>query len=590
MKKNFFSLRYKIIIVSLILIILPLLTVSTVSYFKSSEIILDKIGSSKLQTLNQVAQNIDYINSDIHNTSLYLIQNKILRDYLKLDKTDSKELKRKKEIKAFQELMYLISAKDYVHSIHIQGVNSLSINTGQAEEIFEVGVYDTLAALKGKGIWIYDNLKRFNKSKLESFSFLRQINDLNNINRKLGWMRINISKNKIEDLYISAANDTGEKTYLINSKGKLLSNKPEDKLFSQNNLLNPEVFKNKNGFYLKEIKGEKNLVTFTNLSINDFKLLNIIPLRELNKDIGIIKKVTIYGIIIAVIISLLLALLFYYHILHPLEEIRGVMRKVEKGNFDIQLDESGNDEMALISKSFNKMSARLQELIQKVYLFKIKEKEAELKALQAQINPHFLYNTLDTIYWTSRMEKAFSTSKLIQALAKLFRLSISQGGEKISLSKEIEHLKSYLTIQAERYEEMIDFKFKVDEDLLNAKVIKLVLQPIVENSIVHGIEAKGEPGYVKIDIYREGKYLIYRVEDNGAGTDQNEIRKLLESETETASIGLKNVNERLKLFFGEACGLEFYSKPKVGTTVLVKQYLNYELEGASNDAKDDDCR
>ncbi|MFW6035317.1 MAG: cache domain-containing sensor histidine kinase [Halothermotrichaceae bacterium] len=582
MKKNFFSLQYKFIILSLILIIVPLLLISTVSYFKSSQVLLDKIGNSNLQTLKQIGQNIDFIINDIHNTSLYIIQNKVLRDYLKLDNKIEEGIRKRKQIETYQELMYLISVKDYVHSMQINGTNTLSINTGQNNIILTSRIKNELSRLRGSGIWTYEKLPDSKGKKTAVFSFLRQINDINDVSQKLGWMRINVAEDEIAKIYDDYGKNPEGEIYIINQEKEILSAQEleEGQKYFKKELLNQDLANENNGFYVKEHDDSKYLVSFYGLSFNDTKLVNIVPLKHLTDEIGIIKQVTIYAIIISFFISLLLATGFSYKILYPLKRVRNVMREVEKGNFDIRLNDKGNDELALISKSFNKMSSKLKELFKKVYLFQIKQKETELKALQAQINPHFLYNTLDTIYWMSRMEKAFSTSKLIHALSKLFRLSINNNEERITLKQEIEHLKSYLTIQKERYSETIKFDINIDDSLLDCKVIKLILQPLVENAIVHGIEEKGEPGCVRINIYKEDNYLLYKIEDNGVGADEDEIRNLIKEGPEgKRGVGLKNVNDRLKFYYGDDCGLKFKSKVGEGTIVIVKQYIYLENRG-----------
>lgn len=584
MRRKFFSLQYKFLIVSFLLVLVPLLIVSSVSYFKSSQILLDKIGHSNLQTLKQVGQNIDFIIAEVQNTSLYLIQNQSIRDFLKMKDNLSKEEKEQKEIKAYQELMYLISIKDYVHSAEIRGDNLLSISTGKVYNSLSPDIKEKLTQLRGRGFWFYDKLADENEGV---YSFLREIYDINDLTRKLGWMRINISEEKIAAIYADYGKNLPGDIYIIDLDKNLLSstNTGEELWYLHKDFLYHENIKNGEGFYVKEFNYQQYLISYYKLSFNNLYLFSIIPLDYLTEDIGIIKRVTNYAIILSLLICLILTLLFYYRVLYPLKKVRQVMKEVERGNFAIKLSEKGNDEIALISKSFNKMSSRLSELIEKVYLSQIKEKEMELKALQAQINPHFLYNTLDTIYWMSRIEKAYSTAELIHALGKLFRFSINNNERMVFLADEIEHLKSYLTIQRERYRDMVDFEFNIDESLLNCRVMKFILQPLVENALVHGIEAKGEKGTIRIDIYREDKYLIYQIEDNGAGADEEEIRCLMENEAEgKRGIGLKNVNYRLKLYYGKDCGLIFKSKIGVGTRVIVKQYMYFASKGEIDNA------
>jgi len=247
------------------------------------------------------------------------------------------------------------------------------------------------------------------------------------------------------------------------------------------------------------------------------------------------------------------------------------MSQVEGENFKAHITVSGNDEITQLGMSFNKMLMRLQELISEVYTAQINKKEAELKAFQAQINPHFLYNTLDTIYWMSRMEKAYETSELVQALSKLFRLSLNSGREITTVRDEVEHLRHYVVIQQKRYEDMIDFQISVEEETLDVHTVKLVLQPFVENAIVHGIEKKGDSGTIRVEIKRESDDLVFYIYDSGDGVNLEDIGRLLEQYGENnKGFAVKNINDRIQLYFGTQYGIEFMNRPD-GTVVKVVQ-------------------
>jgi two-component system sensor histidine kinase YesM len=252
------------------------------------------------------------------------------------------------------------------------------------------------------------------------------------------------------------------------------------------------------------------------------------------------------------------------------------MGKMEHENFDVNIQVVGNDEISLLAASFNKMSNKVRELIHEVLNVQIKQKEAELKALHAQINPHFLYNNLDMIYWTCRIEKAEESAGLIQTLSGLFRLSLNNGNEFTSLEKEIEHLKLYMTLQQKRFAGMVQFLLNAPDDIMNCKVVKLVLQPLVENAITHGIEKKGEQGTVEVKIYREGETLVYVVRDDGAGAEEDEIYSCLENiQDGERGFALNNVNERIKIYFGNSFGISFKTAPGSGMIVTVVQPLIY---------------
>jgi len=302
--------------------------------------------------------------------------------------------------------------------------------------------------------------------------------------------------------------------------------------------------------------------------------MNIVPLSELARDNVIIRNITLSAILLGTLFCLLLSVFFSNQILRPLKVLRRSMNELEHENFDMVLSEKGNDEISLVSKSFNKMSRKLNELINEVYIVQLKQKEAELKALHEQINPHFLYNTLNTIYWVCQLEKAPESAKLVQALSKLFRLSLNSGNEMTTVGKELEHLRYYILIQKKRFEDRIQFNIEAEEKLLNCEIIKLILQPLVENAIQHGIEGKGSGGSITIRVYQEQQDLIYEVEDDGIGADVEELYELMhEVQEENRGFGLKNVNDRITLHYGAEYGLKFFSETGKGLSVVVRQPL-----------------
>lgn len=304
--------------------------------------------------------------------------------------------------------------------------------------------------------------------------------------------------------------------------------------------------------------------------------MNTVPLDELLKENTRTQQVVFLAMIISFAICILIAILFSNGVLRRLKKLYKQMGKLENEDFDVYIEPAGNDEITLLCRNFNKMSGKLKELIQKVYSVQIKQKEAEFNALQSQINPHFLYNTLDNIYWMGRMEKAFETCKLVEALSKLFRLSLNSGKEITTVRAEIDHIKNYIVIQQARYKDMITFSLHADEELMDCITLKLILQPLVENFIVHGIEKKGESGRIDITIKEEKGKLLFVITDNGSGVNVEEIRELLgKAGNENRGLAIKNVNDRIRLYFGEEYGLDF-SNGESGTTVVVSQPYSKE--------------
>lgn len=231
----------------------------------------------------------------------------------------------------------------------------------------------------------------------------------------------------------------------------------------------------------------------------------------------------------------------------------------------------GTREVQELSDSFEHMVLRIQELMTTVREEEINLRKTELKALQAQINPHFLYNTLDSIAWMCEQGRNADAVKMVHALARLFRISISRGHELIPIAKEIEHAESYLQIQMYRYKNQFTYTFDVDPDCLGYYCNKITLQPIIENSINHGLELMVEEGRIDVCVRQDGDDIVFSVQDNGVGMSEEQIEAIMQhGPTDRTGIGIKNVNDRLKIYFGRNYGLHINSEPDVGTCVEIR--------------------
>ena len=231
----------------------------------------------------------------------------------------------------------------------------------------------------------------------------------------------------------------------------------------------------------------------------------------------------------------------------------------------------GTREVRELSNSFGHMVVRIQRLMSTVREEEVNLRKTELKALQAQINPHFLYNTLDSIAWMCEQGRSAEAVSMVHALARLFRISISKGHELIPIAKEIEHAESYLQIQKYRYKNRFTYEFRVEPDCLDYYCNKITLQPILENAINHGLELMVDEGHITVEICQEGDAILFRVEDNGVGMSQEQVNAILtRAPGENAGIGIRNVDERLKIYFGSQYGLHITSEPDVGTCVEIR--------------------
>jgi two-component system sensor histidine kinase YesM len=254
------------------------------------------------------------------------------------------------------------------------------------------------------------------------------------------------------------------------------------------------------------------------------------------------------------------------------------MKLAESGDFDTQIKVKSKDEIGELSLSFNKMLTRIKQLIQRVYQTEIVRKEAELSALQAQINPHFLYNTLQIMDIMAEEKGADEISGACQSLAKIFRYSISKVTDLVALKVEIIHVEKNVFIKLLRLGEKLSVEYNLDESLYRYEIIKLILQPLVENAIIHGIEKDGRNCVIKVSASLTGDNLILSVEDNGVGMTAEELMKLQSSlyqDTDEerpkrhGGIALKNVNDRIRLYYNDKYGMSIQSKKHKGTKVTL---------------------
>ncbi len=256
----------------------------------------------------------------------------------------------------------------------------------------------------------------------------------------------------------------------------------------------------------------------------------------------------------------------------PIQRLIRAMQEFEKDAAGyVYRPVEGTTEIEALSQSYEHMVGKIQNLMKQVRQEEISLRKTELKALQAQINPHFLYNTLDAIGWLCEEERCRDAVEMVNALAKLFRISISKGHELITIEKEVEHAGSYLKIQNFRYKNQFSYDFQIEEECLRYYCNKITLQPIIENAIYHGLDRMVDEGHIQIRIYSEGEDVIFRVEDNGVGMSEEQCRSILHKEPgDNSGIGIKNVNDRIKIYFGKEYGLSIESELDEGTTVIIR--------------------
>ena len=309
----------------------------------------------------------------------------------------------------------------------------------------------------------------------------------------------------------------------------------------------------------------------------------------LQKQIG--RFMVVCSILIAVLIAVVAvsAVMIVSGILQPIRQLNSVTEKIAQGDFNARAQVNSDDEVAELAVSFNKMAGNMQSLIDKVKEDERKMRKADLRLLQEQIQPHFLYNTLDTIVWLIESNEPDEAVTMVVTLSDFFREILSKGKEFISIKEEEKHISSYLQIQEMRYRDILEYDIQLDQVIYKYQILKLTLQPVVENALYHGIKYKRAKGCIHIHGEKEGDIIRLTVRDDGVGMDEEELAQLRQQiekpcqETEKG-FGLANVNERIHMYFGYEYGMKIESEKGKGTTVeiVIPAILEAPAENAAN--------
>lgn len=578
MKSFFFSIRYKFMLFFMVTVMVPILLISIISYTLYFSALQEKISTIHHNTTKKSATSIEFILNDVRQLSIDLFNDEALRKVLTYQNKNTNDLLLM--INNYeQKLGILISSNKYVKSIYIETASRLPINPIGSNDAIPSAIREEATQLKGRYFWIRNEVKYFYGSPVPTVSLVRLIRDVMDIQKEIGILKINIDDETLTNIYRNQMPDVSSEQLIIDPNGEIISSASDTLLFKENKAVITRTIasaKPSTAYFTLGQGKSQYLVSYYKLAETEWCLVSVVSMHDLLESARSPYNQILITIIISFSIYIIAMLIFIHKLLRPLNDVTQVMKEVENENFKVRLEIKGNDEISTLGNSFNRMSSRLDELLHEVYLVNMRQKEAELRALQAQINPHFLYNTLDTIYWVSCMENAEETSFLVKALGKLFRLSLNRGHEQTTVAREVEHLENYLIIQKKRYDGVIDFEINIEPQVMECRVIKLILQPLVENAIFHGIEPKGELGKITVDVYLDGPYLCYRVADDGVGTDPQPIREIIQQELSVEEhskhgIALKNVNDRIRLAFGNYYGIEFFSEIGKGTTVRVRQ-------------------
>lgn len=584
------KLRYKLLLSYLILIILPLTVFTVYSYNKLSNTQKDQLLYSAGQVLEQTGSFLNYkINDFIHVTDLIAVDKSTVNRILKKDVTNEEypaqlqdaidlnflivNAKEGSDVNSIE--MYL--AKDTIYSYQ----NSTFLKLEQAAE------YDWYKKLKTSGkkiVWFPSTYYiTSNDTTEDSISAVRYVKDLDNYSDILGIVRIDIFKSKLDSIVKNACTTKNSVAYIQNSEGTIISASDYSLLMNIDRKAIAKELKSANSWDKFTIGGKDIIIGSKELIGTDWILVSILPYEDIWASSSKNRIEMFILMLILATIANIFAIFISNSIINRMRYLIKGMKTVQSGNLDINMKILGTDEISELVQNFNYMVNKMREFIQIQYKSGQEVKSAELKALQAQINPHFLYNTLDLINWAAIRNNVPEIVDIVKALAKFYKLSLSRGQNIISIKDEIEHVETYVKIQNYRFKNKIGFVIEVDQELNKFSIMKLVLQPIAENSIIHGIcEKDGKTGTIKLSGRMHDDIIILAIEDDGIGMTEEMISEILNDDVtrDSHGYGVKNINNRLKLFYGNQYGLFFKSILGKGTIVEIRiPALRFELEG-----------
>ena len=363
--------------------------------------------------------------------------------------------------------------------------------------------------------------------------------------------------------------------YMVNGSGELIYH-PKMQLIetgwlSENIAAATEY---RDGSYREEYEGEMRNINVKFVGYTGWKLLSVTPEKGLSLS-NLKMRLFVTFVVASFLLALILINAFISsRITDPIQELEKSVNAIEAGELDTEVYTGGTYEIQHLGRSIGDMAKRIKTLMQDIVTEHESKRKSEFDTLQSQINPHFLYNTLDIIVWMIENEQKQEAVKVVTALARFFRISLSKGKSIIPVRDELEHVRNYLMIQQMRFKNKFTYEIEAGEDVMELACLKLLLQPLVENAIYHGMEFMDGDGEIRVRAFREEDSLWFEISDNGLGMTGEQVEGLLSEKPQVRSgrgsgIGVKNVNERIELYFGKPYGLIIESEPDEGTVIRI---------------------
>ncbi|SFE08328.1 two-component system, sensor histidine kinase YesM [Paenibacillus catalpae] len=573
-------LRTRILLAVVLLSVPPLIILGTISVNISKDTIVHNHLDNNEHNLKTASEVADLLFRNVINMHRLILANDQLREELKASAEDGGHML---DIRTANRLQNLV-VRNLIDTRHIDSIclfdrgyhsvcyGSVDANAGIYEDessramIGQTDWYKSTAAANGKEVFFsYNVLQSINSDTTgQSFSSVKLLRDPANF-RPIGLLVINLKSTIFEQ----AMNDEEDSGFVVLDTGTGVTRS----VYSQNPSIS-DLIDREDGEarVLQNLHQHGYLTVGYRNSTTDWTFLHVVKAKVLLQDSNRITTVTMLIAAIIALVAILLSLFVSGSITRPLLQLKKMMVDWSKGSgASVQVISFEEDEVGAIGETFRKISSENKQLSERLIHSQLKEKEAELRTLQAQIKPHFLYNTLDSIYWMAILQNNKDIAKMTVALSESFKISLNKGKETIPVFRELEHIEHYMTIQNLRYKSRFRYSVEVDEALMGIEILKLILQPLVENAIYHGLEPKIGEGTIRLTGRMEESTAIFTVEDDGVGME--DVRA-----TETG-YGLVNVRERIMLYYGDRSSLQVSSEPGKGTIVEIRFRPNEFREG-----------
>ena len=537
----------------LLIILIPLFVLSLMISSITARMINDEIGKSAGSIVDQASQNVSDLLKNLKGAALLLSKNDSVQDGLARVPRSEEELAAQINNMRNALLNNGVYYQKY-SSIQLYALNGGSyapLNTPNdimsRQLVEDREWFRETVDRKGKLYWNVSH--EFGSSQI---NVNKVIYDLKDYRRPIGVISVSADLSKLEMILsgtkigksgtLNLIDGEGNSVYPLNAGLGL----PEDLSFDRDS-----------GIKYLSIDGSDTMFIYSRLSETDWKVVSLIPVNSLFEKTVALKRTICLIAVVSVFVAVILSLALSLRISKPIIRLAETMEEVKNGNLDLHAETPLKGEVGMLYSNFNNMIRMIKLLIQDVYVTKIRQKDAEIKALEAQINPHFLYNTLDAINWMAKTYRAEDISKMATSLASLLRYSISKGEEVIEIEKEIRQVECYLTIQKIRFANRFESYFNLDEKILGVKIIRLILQPLVENAIIHGLANAPENSYLIVNGYQEEGHVVFEIINNGVPVDVDKVADILREEGDHKGHGIRNVDQRLRLTYGDCYGVAY---------------------------------